>query len=94
MDQPDASTSASAPASKWARRGVRARWVVLGCYAALSAAWYVVFLSRWDPLGLAFQPRAGGFLAGTLVLFGFHWPLLLGAPQLPTLPGSDIELAR
>ncbi|HEY2589478.1 MAG TPA: hypothetical protein VGI81_27275 [Tepidisphaeraceae bacterium] len=86
MDQPnrpDASGS-FATSSKWLRRGVRVRWGLLGCYAALSVGWYVIFFSQWDPIGLAVDPpsRAVGFLVGTLVLFGAQCLLLLGAPQV------------
>lgn len=86
LDRTDAlePAAASSSLSKWVRRGVRARWVLLGCYVALSAGWYVVFLSRWDPLGLSSENAwsPGAFLICTLVLFGVQWLLLLGAPQL------------
>jgi hypothetical protein len=74
---------AQPPTARWQQRAAKARFVLLGFYVVLSVGWYFVFLSKTDPLRLGFDGNASGaFLAGTLVLFGGQFLLLLGAPQL------------
>ena len=87
MDQPNRSDVAAPlpSASKWLSRAVRARFVLLGAYVVLTLAWYVVFFSTVDPLGLALSPTPsllGLFVLGTLALLGMQGLLLLGAPAL------------
>lgn len=71
--------------SKWVRRALWARWILLACYLAFTLGWYFIALAPHDPLGLGIQtnyPRIVDFLVATLVLFGLQFLLLLGAPQL------------
>lgn len=86
MEHPDRSNTApTLPApSRGLRWTIWSRWILLGCYLVLSVAWYYVFLSVSDPLGLSNQPSQllVPFVVGTLVLFGVQFLFLLGAPQL------------
>lgn len=75
----------SPPVSWWLKQSMRWRFVLLGCYLVLSAAWYWVFCSSVDPLGVQFwktSDRSVIFLIGTLFLFGVQLLFLLGAPHL------------
>jgi hypothetical protein len=75
-----------APLSGWLKQAVRWRFVLLGCYLILTVAWYCVFCSVRDPLGLEMWDSDGHpilvFLAGQLVLLGAQCLFLLGAPHL------------
>jgi hypothetical protein len=72
------------PPALWLRWATAARWALLGCYLLLTAAWYFVFVSTSDPMGLSNGPGPflGAFVVGTLGLFGLQFLLLLGAPHL------------
>lgn len=83
-DQPGL-TAPSPTHSKWVRRALWARWILLACYLAFTLGWYFIALAPHDPLGLGIQtnyPRIVDFLVATVTLFGLQFLLLLGAPQL------------
>jgi hypothetical protein len=82
-DEPTEFQPSFPPISRWLRRAIWARFILLGLYVLLSAAWYFAFLSVSDPFDLSIGPKGSVFfVAGTLVVFGMQLLLLLGAPQL------------
>ncbi|HEX5242863.1 MAG TPA: hypothetical protein VFW23_06320 [Tepidisphaeraceae bacterium] len=76
------------PASKWLRRAMRVRYVLLGLYLLLTLAWYYAFMAATSSGGggLTYGQYAvltlRNFLIATLILLGVQGLLLLGAPQL------------
>jgi hypothetical protein len=76
------------PASKWLRRAIRARFVLLGLYLLLTFAWYYAFMATTDSGGGVFTSSQNAalslrnFLIATMILLGVQGLLLLGAPQL------------
>jgi hypothetical protein len=76
------------PASKWLRRAIRARFVLLGLYLLLTLAWYYAFMVTTDSNSGVFTSGQNAalalrnFLIATLILLGVQGLLLLGAPQL------------
>lgn len=87
MDLPPVQTAVP-PASKWLRRAIRVRYVLLGLYLLLTIAWYYAFMATMDFQGGVFASSQNAalalrnFLFATLILLGVQGLLLLGAPQL------------
>ena len=86
MDLPPVQTEVP-PASKWLRRAIGARFVLLGLYLLLTFAWYYAFMVTTDSGGVFTSGQNAAlalrnFLIATLILLGVQGLLLLGAPQL------------
>jgi len=86
MDLPPVQTAVP-PASKWLRRAIRARFVLLGSYLLLTLAWYYAFMATTSSGGGVTSGQNAAltlrnFLIATLILLGVQGLLLLGAPQL------------
>ena len=84
----DANTELYAPPfSPWLRRGVKARFILLGIYLLLTAAWYYIAFAPYDPLGISITTGSVpmlfvNLLLGTLFVFALQYFFLLGAPQM------------
>src|SRR6185312_1665928 len=86
MDLPPVQTEVP-PASKWLRRAIGARFVLLGLYLLLTFAWYYAFMVTTDSGGVFTSGQNAAlalrnFLIATLILLVVQGFLLLGAPQL------------
>lgn len=87
MDLPPLQTEVP-PASKWLRRAIHARYILLGLYLLLTLAWYYAFMAATSSGGGGITSgqyavlTLRSFLIATLILLGVQGLLLLGAPQL------------